>query len=91
MAVNEGRLSEAAATAATLATAAVSLLVSATYGGTHLKVNGGPHRVHGGGIITQHLLVPYANLSPLVQVLQSAQAQLTDELGQIIVLGDLTM
>lgn len=45
--------------------------------------------MHGGGIVAQHMLVTHAYLSPLVQVLQPAQAQFTDVLGQVVVLGDL--
>lgn len=45
--------------------------------------------MHGGGIVAQHMLVSHANLAPLVQVLQPAQAQFADVLGEKVVLGDL--
>lgn len=45
--------------------------------------------MHGGGIVAQHMLVTHANLAPLVQVLQSAQAQFADVLGEKVILGDL--
>lgn len=45
--------------------------------------------MHGGGVVAQHMLVTHANLAPLVQVLQPAQAHFADVLGEKVVLGDL--
>lgn len=54
---------------------------------THLKVYGGSDHLHGGGIVSQHMLVAHAKLPPLVQVLQAVEAQLAYVLWQIVVLG----